>query len=74
MKERTEKRGVNEENVKRIKGEIDWALVDCMKAPSDIVVKIVMKTLDNAEREGRLNAQERLEACNYMRKEYGLTF
>lgn len=73
-KKATKRTEVNPENVEAIKRNLDWALGDCKKAPSEIIVKIVMYTLDNAQREGRLNAKERKEACDYLKKEYGYDF
>ena len=70
----TKRTEVNPDNVEEIKDELDWALGDCQGAPFEIIVRIVMETLDNAEKEGRLNAKERKEACSYLTEEYGYDF
>lgn len=70
----TKRTEVNPDNVEEIKGELDWALGDCKGAPFELIVQIVNDTLDNAEKEGRLNAKERKEACDYLTEEYGYDF
>ncbi len=69
-----EKNAVRPENLDSIKGELDWALSDMQGAPSYLVVEIVLNTLDNAQREGRINQQERVAACDYIKSEYGYDF
>lgn len=73
-KKATKRTEVNPENLDAIKSDIDWALSDCKDAPSEIIVQIVLYTLDNAERVGRLNTKERKEACDYVKKQYGYDF
>lgn len=61
-------------NIEAIKEELDYALGDCDGAPSHIVIPIVLGVLDNAERAGRLNPNERREACQYITDCYGYDF
>ena len=65
---------VNSENIEKVKSELDYALGDCQGAPMYLIVEIVLNVLDTAEEEGRLNAEERIEACNYITKCYGYSF
>ena len=69
-----EKNAVRPKNLDSIKAELDWALSDTQGAPSYLIVEIVLKTLDNAQREGRINQRERVAACNYIKSEYGYDF
>ena len=68
------KNAVRPENLDSIKEELDWALSDTQGAPSYLVVEIVLNTLDNAQREGRINQKEREAACDYIKREYGYDF
>ena len=68
------KNAVRPENLDSIKAELDWALSDTQGAPSYLVVEIVLNTLDNAQREGRINQKERETACDYIKREYGYDF
>lgn len=65
---------VNQDNIDRIEGELDYALGDCYDAPLHIIVKIVLGVLDAAEKEKRLNVKERKVACDYITKCYGYNF
>ena len=68
------KNAVRPENLDSIKEELDWALSDTQGAPFYLVVEIVLNTLDNAQREGRINQKEREAACDYIKREYGYDF
>lgn len=65
---------VNQENIDRIKEELDYALGDCYDAPMYLIVKIVLNVLDTAQKEKRLNGKERRIACDYITKYYGYNF
>lgn len=65
---------VNQDNIDRIEGELDYALGDYYDAPLHIIVKIVLGVLDAAEKEKRLNVKERKVACDYIAKCYGYNF
>ena len=68
------KNAVRPENLDSIKAELDWALSDTQGAPFYLIVEIVLNTLDNAQREGRINQPERVAACDYIKREYGYDF
>ena len=68
------KNAVRQENLDSIKEELDWALSDTQGAPFYLIVEIVLNTLDNAQREGRINQKERETACDYIKREYGYDF
>lgn len=65
---------INQDNICRIKEELDDVIYDCKEAPYHLLVECVLFTLDNAEKEGRLNSKERKIACNYITNQYGYDF
>lgn len=65
---------VSDENITAIKDKIDWAMGDCEGAPSQIIVPMLLNVLDTAQKGGRLNAKERIIACEYITEAYGYNF
>lgn len=68
------KLGIRKNNLDMVKEELDYALSDCYDAPMRIVVKTVLGVLDNAEKEKRLNPNERKSAMDYISECYGYNF